>query len=519
VTGNFTAVEPNLVICVTPSGATGARRICTDVCPPGHDCKKPLGDGIWTEGTNSSVRVEVFDNDKQGKITPLAAFTESNPTQCTAAQPCKVDDADDQGAGTLVSFVFVPGNACEFPPAVSGPMQPTGGPAATYTASTLTLGSAHTTKPSSDKVQPTNDTKVYDTGLVDVQTAMSYMPEGGQNKNPGNGIAIHADKSIQNPRFVQFFYEQITDGPPQAIAFANKVNAATTQACLFSGGQIYSQQYPAACFTTTADAKKPDWVPDTSVGESPVASSKGDITITAPAAPGKPSYQQEAITVPSQYTSGSLPITIRMGSGTASGSFQVFAGTSVAPGAQPIYSVDDLKPNGNYKLQAVSFSESKNRQLVLRATGAGSAGSQNTFTYSAAVDDTQNPYAAASPEYPGHIIVDSNGDGTTMTDEPHFGTYNTLAAQKGFTQVVFQGRTFVLSNGQVLACVDWTRQHNVSQNDWSGTYTGVRVTTFNPPLTKLPQPFPMVLDEYNLPDAVGQSMLDTGESYLPPAPQ
>ncbi len=208
-----------------------------------------------------------------------------------------------------------------------------------------------------------------------------------------------------------------------------------------------------------------------------------------------------------------------MGSGTASGSFQVFAGTSVAPGAQPIYSVDDLKPNGNYKLQAVSFSESKNRQLVLRATGAGSAGSQNTFTYSAAVDDTQNPYAAASPEYPGHIIVDSNGDGTTMTDEPHFGTYNTLAAQKGFTQVVFQGRTFVLSNGQVLACVDWTRQYNVSQNDWSGTYTGVRVTTFNPPLTKLPQPFPMVLDEYNLPDAVGQSMLDTGESYLPPAPQ
>ncbi len=112
VTGNFTAVEPNLVICVTPTGTTGGRRACTDICPPGHDCKKELGEGVRLNGASPSVHVEVLDNDKDGKIQQLAAFDEMDATQCTTAQPCKVDDADDQAAGTLVSFEFGSPEGC-----------------------------------------------------------------------------------------------------------------------------------------------------------------------------------------------------------------------------------------------------------------------------------------------------------------------------------------------------------------------------------------------------------------------
>lgn len=106
VTGNLTAVEPNLVICVTATGTTGGRRTCTAICPHGHDCKQRLGGGVRLNGANPSVHVEVLDNDKQGKIQQLAAFDEKDATQCTTAQPCKVNDADDQAAGTLVSFEF-----------------------------------------------------------------------------------------------------------------------------------------------------------------------------------------------------------------------------------------------------------------------------------------------------------------------------------------------------------------------------------------------------------------------------
>src|SRR5581483_7972430 len=42
LTGNLAAVEPHLVICVTPSGRTDAARSCTGVCNPGHDCHAPL---------------------------------------------------------------------------------------------------------------------------------------------------------------------------------------------------------------------------------------------------------------------------------------------------------------------------------------------------------------------------------------------------------------------------------------------------------------------------------------------
>ena len=144
IEGNLTAVEPNLMICVTPTGRTGASRACTDICPPGHDCKKPLGeDGVVLLGTSKAVHVEVLDNDKKGKTQKLAAFDESDATQCTTAQPCKVDDADDQAAGTLVSFEFGV-NGCTVPASSSG-----------LTTSTMTVSGSLPTVTSTSAAQVT----------------------------------------------------------------------------------------------------------------------------------------------------------------------------------------------------------------------------------------------------------------------------------------------------------------------------------------------------------------------------
>jgi hypothetical protein len=102
--GNLSAVEPNLVICVTPTGTSGGRRTCTDICPPGHYCQKEFGGGVRLNGAHPSVHVEVLDNDKQGKISQLAAFDESDARKCLPDQPCMVNTAES--IPMSVSFGF-----------------------------------------------------------------------------------------------------------------------------------------------------------------------------------------------------------------------------------------------------------------------------------------------------------------------------------------------------------------------------------------------------------------------------
>jgi hypothetical protein len=124
VTGNLTAVEPNLVVCVTPAGGAGGARSCTGVCNPGHDCNAPLQRGV-TLASTPAVHVEVLDNDKQGKTTPLAAFDESDATQCTTAQPCSqtVPDptsADANGTQLSISFGFGTPEGCDTSAALWG---------------------------------------------------------------------------------------------------------------------------------------------------------------------------------------------------------------------------------------------------------------------------------------------------------------------------------------------------------------------------------------------------------------
>ena len=52
-----------------------------------------------------------------------------------------------------------------------------------------------------------------------------------------------------------------------------------------------------------------------------------------------------------------------------------------------------------------------------------------------------------------------------MYDSPAFGLADERAALNGFSRVLFQGRTFVISQGSVVACVDWTLQHGVNLSE------------------------------------------------------
>jgi hypothetical protein len=151
-------------------------------------------------------------------------------------------------------------------------------------------------------------------------------------------------------------------------------------------------------------------------------------------------------------------------------------------------------------------------------------------------NNESNPNYVASPFYPGYnIITDKNGDGVTMYDSPAFGLADERAALNGFSRVLFQGRTFVISQGSVVACVDWTLQHGVNLSelpaprvkgvpsspntdiDYSGPYSNVQITIFSPPLTQMPSPFSQILEEYSTPDPIEQSLADSGQSVMPPA--
>jgi hypothetical protein len=260
VVGNLTAVEPNLVICLTPTGAPGGQTACSDICAPGHDCKKPFFMGLT--GSNRSVHVKVFDNDKEGKVQKLAEFDESDAAQCTAAQPCKVNDSDDQSAGTLVSFEFGD-DPCTLPPAGAANTVTAATSQAPKTFSGPVLGSKNAVT-----FKPTNTTQVYNSNVIEVQTGMSGAQGNGNCDalKTCNGITIHASAGLKDVHFVQFFYRQAYD-----------VNGNLRDVTSMNGGGIngkcvlFSPQSPQNCYETTVDARAPNWVPDAG-NRSPVAS-------------------------------------------------------------------------------------------------------------------------------------------------------------------------------------------------------------------------------------------------------
>ena len=165
VRGNLTAVEPNLVICITPILTSVGNRGCTAICPPGHDCEKPLVNGIVElTGKQPAVRVEVLDNDKEGKVQQLNKDIELDATKCTTSQPCIEQTSD--GTQMSVSFEFGPVR-CEGLTTVTGAPPPTTSkapslpanwpPAASDTTYTLSHQATNNTARDQDQGLPAMD--------------------------------------------------------------------------------------------------------------------------------------------------------------------------------------------------------------------------------------------------------------------------------------------------------------------------------------------------------------------------
>ncbi len=106
---------------------------------------------------------------------------------------------------------------------------------------------------------------------------------------------------------------------------------------------------------------------------------------------------------------------------------------------------------------------------------------------------------APSPYYTStNTITDCNG--STMFDSPTF--LDTLG--NTISKWVFHGKDFVISNGSVVASVDWTLEHNASDPQfYTGTYTSVTISILQPPLSQLPAPFPTVLQKASIRNPLG----------------
>ena len=105
VRGNFTAVEPNLAICVQATGLGGAANLCTDTCQQGHDCKIDFNAAVRLKYPSPSVHITVWNIDvdplkaypnsngvpvEERNQAPIAEFDEPDATACTIASPCPV---------------------------------------------------------------------------------------------------------------------------------------------------------------------------------------------------------------------------------------------------------------------------------------------------------------------------------------------------------------------------------------------------------------------------------------------
>ena len=87
-TGNFTAIEPNLGICVVPDGVSGAKESCTTTCEPGHDCKHDFNDPPRLKFPGPAVHVYIADVNRQtGQGTVLMDFDEPDALKCSIASP------------------------------------------------------------------------------------------------------------------------------------------------------------------------------------------------------------------------------------------------------------------------------------------------------------------------------------------------------------------------------------------------------------------------------------------------
>jgi hypothetical protein len=112
--GDLKAIQPNLMVCASPSGGRSARN-CTQICPESHSCRQTFAGGgvpLTTDQNNvmQKLHIVVFDVDRPGSEHNLYE-SDLVPATCAEATPCNYSLPNSQYviAGPLViSFVVIP---------------------------------------------------------------------------------------------------------------------------------------------------------------------------------------------------------------------------------------------------------------------------------------------------------------------------------------------------------------------------------------------------------------------------
>jgi hypothetical protein len=111
--GNFTAILPNLAVCVS---TPGHRDACTPICKPGHACLgQPFG-APWPAAAGGAYTINVYDIDEPShpdrEHTHLIATSRQNPAECTAERHCKWPVADKAAYGNDSTVEISFGSPC-----------------------------------------------------------------------------------------------------------------------------------------------------------------------------------------------------------------------------------------------------------------------------------------------------------------------------------------------------------------------------------------------------------------------
>jgi hypothetical protein len=108
----FTAILPNLKVCVRPQSPDHAKKMCTEICKPGHQCLNQhfASPGVQLGSSETTVTVDIIDVDRPGSEHLIVTFNMS-PATC----------ADPVDARTSSQCKFSAPNVSE--PSLSGSVQ------------------------------------------------------------------------------------------------------------------------------------------------------------------------------------------------------------------------------------------------------------------------------------------------------------------------------------------------------------------------------------------------------------
>ena len=258
LTGNLTAILPDLRICAGPHGSAPNGMVCTAVCKPGHQClDQPFPGGVSRDPRYPDMTVQVWDCTPRPAAPPcnmiLATFTK-DIMLCNSNTHCKEPVTDTktfgQGAEIEISFQF---RSCSTDFRGAPPQ---------FRSTPVTLENNGVVRANS--------------GAVEVRAPIMI---DGISKATGRSVADpgYVAVTVKNPnaKFVQFFYREAIEGGVGGTDIAGFVQCPRPQ--VQSGQGCADGKSPnvlSECVNTTdpgdthlceplsANPQAPDWILD-----------------------------------------------------------------------------------------------------------------------------------------------------------------------------------------------------------------------------------------------------------------